>query len=163
MEKADLITEIIELQLKADRAWRQYELDVWMGLPLTIAQLKSLFFISNQGSTNSGKLAAALGVTPTNTTGIVDRLVKQGLVSRTENIQDRRMLLLRATDKGEELVAKLRERRRGYMSEVLERMSGDELATLAQGLTSLVKAAGTHEGESMISSASYTSSFREST
>ena len=147
MEKADLITEIIELQLKVDRARRQYELDVWMGLPLTIAQLKSLFFISNQGSTNSGKLAAALGVTPTNTTGIVDRLVKQGLVSRTENIQDRRMLLLRATDKGEELVAKLRERRRGYMSEVLERMSGDELATLAQGLASLVKAAETQDRE----------------
>ena len=147
MEKADLITEIIELQLKVGRARRQYELDVWMGLPLTIAQLKSLFFISNQGSTNSGKLAAALGVTPTNTTGIVDRLVKQGLVSRTENIQDRRMLLLRATDKGEELVAKLRERRRGYMSEVLERMSGDELATLAQGLTSLVKAAETQDRE----------------
>jgi len=147
MEKADLITEIIKLQLKADRARRQYELDVWMGLPLTIAQLKSLFFISNQGSTNSGKLAAALGVTPTNTTGIVDRLVKQGLVSRTENIQDRRMLLLRATDKGEELVAKLREKRRDYMAEALERMSGDELATLAQGLASLVKAAETQDRE----------------
>ena len=78
MEKLELIREIIELQRKVDRARRQYELDVWMALPLTIAQLKSLFFISNQGSTNLGKLAAALGVTPTNTTGIVDRLVKQG-------------------------------------------------------------------------------------
>ena len=147
MEKEELIREIIELQRKVDRARRQYELDVWMGLPLTIAQLKSLFFISNQGSTNLRKLAAALGVTPTNTTGIVDRLVKQGLVSRTENDQDRRMLLLRATDKGEELVAKLRERRRGHMSEVLARMSVDELATLAQGFASLVKAVEAHEGE----------------
>jgi len=147
MEKLELIREIIELQRKVDRARRQYELDVWMALPLTIAQLKSLFFISNQGSTNLGKLAAALGVTPTNTTGIVDRLVKQGLVSRTENVQDRRMLLLRATGKGEQLVANLRERRRGHMSEVLACMSVDELAALAQGLTSLVKALEAHEGE----------------
>jgi DNA-binding MarR family transcriptional regulator len=147
MEKMELIKEIIELQRKVDRARRQYQLDVWMGLPLTIAQLKSLFFVSNRGSTNLGKLAAALGVTPTNTTGIIDRLVKQALVSRTENPENRRMLLLRTTAKGEELVAKLRERRRGYMSEVLERMSMDELAALAQGLTSLVKAAETHEGE----------------
>jgi len=147
MEKVNLIREIVELQRKVDRARRQYELDVWMGLPLTIAQLKSMFFISNQGSTNLGKLAAALGVTSTNTTGIIDRLVKQGLVSRTENVQDRRMLSLRATDKGEELVANLRERRRGYMSEVLERMSVDELTTLAQGLISLVKAAEAHEEE----------------
>jgi DNA-binding MarR family transcriptional regulator len=145
--KKRLIREIIELQRKADRARRQYELDVWMGLTLTRAQLKSLFFISNQGSTNSKELAAALKVTPTNTTGIVDRLVKQGLVSRTEDTRDRRMLLLRATDEGEELLAKLRERRRGYMSEVMSRMSVDELATLAQGLASLVKATQDYEGE----------------
>ena len=71
--------------------------------------------------------------------------MKQGLVSRTENPENRRMLLLRATDKGEKLVAGLRERRRGYMSQVLARLSADELAVLAQGLTSLVKAVEAHE------------------
>ena len=147
MEKEELIREIIELQRKVDRARRQYELDVWMALPLSIAQLKSLFFISNQGSTNLGKLAAALGVTPTNVTGIVDRLVKKGLVTRTESDQDRRILLLRATDEGEELVAKLRQRRTGHMSEVLDRMSVGELATLAQAFASLVKATRAYEGE----------------
>ena len=147
MEKEELIREIIELQRQVDRARRQYELDVWMALPLSIAQLKSLFFISNQGSTNLGKLAVALGVTPTNVTGIVDRLVKKGLVTRTESDQDRRILLLRATDEGEELVAKLRQRRTGHMSEVLDRMSVGELATLAQGFASLVKATRAYEGE----------------
>jgi DNA-binding MarR family transcriptional regulator len=147
MEKEELIREIIEIQRKADRARRQYELDVWMSLTLTRAQLKTLFFISNQGATNSKELAAALGVTPTDTTGIVDRLVKQGLISRTDNIRDRRKLLLRATDKGEELLAKLRERRRGYMSEILALMSVDELATIAKGLASLVKAMERNEGE----------------
>ncbi|OGO22878.1 MAG: hypothetical protein A2144_02485 [Chloroflexi bacterium RBG_16_50_9] len=147
MAKNDLISEIIELQRKVDRARRQYGLDVWMDLPLTIAQLKSLFFISNQGSTNLGKLAGALGVTPTNTTGIVDRLVKQGLVSRTEDEEDRRMLLLQTTSQGEELVSKLRERRKGYLSELLARLTVDELDILAQGLVSLVKAAEFYEGE----------------
>jgi DNA-binding MarR family transcriptional regulator len=145
MEKSDLIREIIELQRQVDRTRRQYQIDVWMGLQLTIGQLKSLFFINNQGSTNVGKLAAALGVTPTNTTGIVDRLVKKGLVSRTEDAQDRRMLLLRATKKGEELVASLRERKRSHMSEILAYMNMDELATLAQGFASLVNAMRLHE------------------
>jgi DNA-binding MarR family transcriptional regulator len=145
MEKLELIREIIELQRKVDQARTQYEPDVWFGLNVTVAQLKSLFFISHQGTTNLSKLAAALGVTPTNVTGIVDRLVKKGLVTRTESDQDRRILLLRATDDGEELVAKLRERRRGYMSEVLALMSVGELATLAQGFASLVKAVEAHE------------------
>lgn len=143
MEKEEFIKEIIELQREVDRVRRQYEPDVWMGLRLTIAQLKSLFFISHQGSSNLSKLAAALEVTPTNVTGIVDRLVRKGLVSRTESKQDRRILLLRATDDGEELVVRLRElreRRRDHTSEVLARMSVDELATLAQGFASLLKA-----------------------
>jgi DNA-binding MarR family transcriptional regulator len=147
MERQELIAEIIKLQRKVDRAWRQYELNVWMDLPLTMAQLKSLFFISNQGSTHSGKLAAALGVTPTNVTGIIDRLVKQGLVSRTEDKQDRRVVLLQATGKGEELVARLRERRRSYLAEVLARLSVDDLTVLARGLNSLAKAAEKYEGE----------------
>jgi DNA-binding MarR family transcriptional regulator len=75
-----------------------------------------------------------LGVTPTNMTGIVNRLVRQGLVSRTEDAQDRRSLSLRATDKGEELVIKLRSRRTDYLSGVLNRIHVDELAGMAQGL-----------------------------
>ncbi len=80
-----------------------------MGLPLTIGQLKVMFFISNRGSCNSGQLAQALKVTATNITGIVDRLVVKGLISRIENPQNRRMLLLQLTRKGEELLSRLRE------------------------------------------------------
>jgi DNA-binding MarR family transcriptional regulator len=147
MEREALIKEIIELQRKIDRARRQYELDIWMDLPITMAQLKSLFFISNRGSTNLMNLAAALGVTSTNTTGIIDRLVKQGLVNRTDNPQDRRMLVLRVTEKGEELLARLRQKRRDYMKDVLAPMSIEELSVLAQGLTFLVKANEIHEGK----------------
>ena len=116
-----------------------------MALPLTIGQLKSLFFISNEGGTSSKKLAEALGVTPTNVTGIVDRLVKQGLVSRAEDPNDRRMLLLKSTKAGEELIYGLRERKRTGFSRVLAGMGDDELLVLQRGLTSLVKAIQRYE------------------
>jgi MarR family transcriptional regulator, organic hydroperoxide resistance regulator len=147
MEKLKLINEIIVLQRKIDQSRRQYESDAWIGLDITIPQLKSLFFIRNQETTNLSKLAIALNVTPTNVTGIVDRLVKKGLITRTESDQDRRILLLRATNEGEELVARLRETRRGYMSELLGHMNANELAALAKGFTLLVKAIETHEKE----------------
>lgn len=146
MEKAQLIGKIMELQQQLSRALRQQEPDVWMDLNVTIAQLKCLFFIAREGSTSSRKLAAALGVTPADTTGLVDRLVAQGLVSRADNPEDRRMLSLRATDRGEALVAKLRETTMARLSDVLARMSVDELAVLVQGITSLVKAAEGHAG-----------------
>jgi DNA-binding MarR family transcriptional regulator len=147
MEQEELIAEIINLQRKVDRARRQYELDVWMDLHLTMAQLKSLFFISNQGSTHPGKLAAALGVTPTNVTGIIDRLERHGLVSRTMDTRDRRVMLLRATGRGEDLVTKLRERRRGYLAGVLAKLNSDELAALARGLEALAGATEARDGE----------------
>jgi DNA-binding MarR family transcriptional regulator len=146
MEKPELIEEIVRLQQIVDRA-RTHEPDVWMTLNITLAQLKSLFFIGQQGTTNLSKLAAVLGVTPTNVTGIVDRLVKKGLVKRTECARDRRILLLQTTQEGKELLVRLRERRRDHMSDVLVRMSAGELTSLAQGFASLVKAIETHEIE----------------
>jgi DNA-binding MarR family transcriptional regulator len=154
MSKKTLIEKIIQLQQQADQSRRQYELDIWMSLPLSIAQLKSLFFISDQGSTTSGKLAGALGVTPTNMTGIVDRLVRQGLVSRTEDVQDRRSLSLRATEAGEELVTKLRSRRTDYLSGTLRRMRVDELEQMARGLKAFVAAGEAQEAGMPAASAS---------
>jgi len=149
MEKSDLISEIIKLEHRANRLIRQHSLDAWMELNLTIPQLKSLFFIANHPSTNSSKLAAALGVTPSNVTGIVDRLVEQGVVSRREKPEDRRALILKVTEKGEAILSGLRERRTSKMLGILGRMSMEELSYLARGLSSLVKAAeiGEEKGE----------------
>jgi MarR family transcriptional regulator, organic hydroperoxide resistance regulator len=148
MDKTKLITEIVELQRRIDRHRRQTTFDAWMNLPpVTMPQLKSLFFISNQGSTSLGKLASALGVTPANVTGIVDRLVENKLITRIENADDRRMLIVRTTGKGEELVANLRERTRSYLSKALSDLNTDELANLSSGLGSLLKAIESRQGE----------------
>jgi DNA-binding MarR family transcriptional regulator len=136
-EKAELIKQIIELQQQVNRFLGQYAPEAWMQLNLTIAQLKSLFFIASQGAINFRKVAAALGVSPSNVTGIVDRLVEHGLVSREENPEDRRVLLLRATDKGEALLANLRESSISRMSDILAQLSVGELSALARGLTAL--------------------------
>lgn len=146
-EKAELIKQIIELQQQVNRFLGQYAPEAWMELNLTIAQLKSLFFIASEGAINFRRLAAALGVTPSNVTGIIDRLVEQGLVSRVENPEDRRMLLLQATDKGEALLANLRESSISHLSDILDRLNPKELSSLARGLGALVKAAETSRGE----------------
>jgi|YelNatPaOPRAMG01_1025707.scaffolds.fasta_scaffold41282_1 DNA-binding MarR family transcriptional regulator len=141
MSGADLLAKVLELEHRSHQLMRQYSLDAWMGLNLTVPQLKSLFFIANHQDTSPGKLAVALGVTPANVTGIIDRLVEQGLVFRKENPNDRRALALRVTEKGEALLANLRERRTNRMLEILSRMSAEELSCLARGLASLVEIA----------------------
>jgi len=131
MEKNNLIKSIIEDQRSINRFLRQGIPDVWMDVSLTIAQVKSLFFISNGKEVNFRMLAAALKVTPSNVTGIIERLVEQGLVSRNENPDDRRMLILHLTPKGETLVASLRERRVSQMSIVLSKLAVEDLKTIS--------------------------------
>jgi DNA-binding MarR family transcriptional regulator len=80
-------------------------------------------------------------------TGIVDRLVEQGLVSREENPEDRRMLLLKTRDKGKALLAKLRERGINRVSGILAQLSLEELSALARGLIAFAKVAGVQQGE----------------
>jgi DNA-binding MarR family transcriptional regulator len=140
MVKKELIEEMVELQRRVDRDRRQYELDAWMHLHLGIGQLKALFFISNRGSTTTGKLATALGVTPTNVTGIIDRLLEKELITRTGDPDDRRVLLLRTTTPGDELVTELRQKRRERMTELFNRLSDEEAAFVAQALKIMVKA-----------------------
>jgi DNA-binding MarR family transcriptional regulator len=140
MGKAGLIEEVVDLHRRVNRALRQSNQDAWMQVSMTVPQVKSLFFITNSGQTNFKNLAAALKVTPSNLTGVIDRLVEQGLVSRTENPEDRRMMLLKATEKGESLVSDLRERRINSLSQALSGLDPQELNLIKQGLELLVKA-----------------------
>lgn len=156
MNHQERVRQIVELERRASRLLRQHPFDAWMNLNITTAQLRSLFFIDNEGTTNFTRLAAALGVTSSNVTGIVEHLVEQELVSRTENPEDRRVLLLSVTEKGKALLNSLRESRTKQMSEVLAHLSAEELSILARGFTILVKAAEAHQQEAALNSAEKT-------
>ncbi|HSW58293.1 MAG TPA: MarR family transcriptional regulator [Dehalococcoidales bacterium] len=144
MDKKQLIDEVMALQQQTDLILRQFEPQPWIELNLTLAQLKSLFFIASKEKTNFKKLAEALGVTPPNVTGIIDRLVEQGLVTRTENPEDRRIMLLQATETGHQLLVNLRERTINQMSQVLSYLNIEELEMQIRILKDLKRAAETH-------------------
>jgi MarR family transcriptional regulator, organic hydroperoxide resistance regulator len=138
-EKEKLIREIHQIGQAISQSMGQYACGAWIDLDLTIGQLKSLVFIDFEGSTCVKDLASALKMAPSNATNLVDSLVKAGLVSREENPDDRRMLLLETTPKGENLITNLRESALRQMSDLLTQFSLEELRALANGLNPLVK------------------------
>jgi DNA-binding MarR family transcriptional regulator len=147
MNKSQLVQEIVELEQQVGRIIGQHAHSIWIDSGLTLTQLKSLFLISNKGSTNFRKLAKALGVTPSNVTGIVDRLVEQGLVSRTQNPEDRREMTLQATGTGKALVSNIKETGIKRMTQILSLLSLRELSALVQGLSAFIRAAGSYKGQ----------------
>jgi DNA-binding MarR family transcriptional regulator len=139
LERSELIKEVVGLSRRVNRDMRLHGSDSWMQLNLTIPQLKSLIFMIDKGDCNFKKLASALKVTPSNLTGVIDRLVEHGLVTRAENPDDRRVILLKATRKGEALIIGLRERRTCQLTKALENLSADDLGAIAKGLSLLTK------------------------
>ncbi len=61
-------------------------------------------------------LAEELGVSVPTTTGLVDRLVREGLVERRAHPQDRRIVLVRLTSDGSEVIRHVL----GFLGEVME-------------------------------------------
>jgi DNA-binding MarR family transcriptional regulator len=143
--REELITRIIEAQRRMNRVIRERTLDSWVKLDLTVPQLKSLFYVSRHGRVNLSGLASGIRVTPANVTGIADRLVEQGLLTRLPDTGDRRVLWLRLTEKGEALVANLREVRASEMRKILDRLSATNLSMLARAFDLMAQAAETDE------------------
>ena len=142
-----LTRRIIELHRRVNRAIRERTLDSWVRLDLTVPQLKSLFYISRHGRVNPSGLASGIHVTPANVTGIVERLVEQGLLTRTADADDRRVAWLTVTDKGKTLINDLREGRAQEMRRILDKLTEEELAIVARGFALVAAAAEAGEAK----------------
>jgi DNA-binding MarR family transcriptional regulator len=77
-------------------------------LDLTFARYEALvlLYFSSRGTLPLGKMSERLQVHPTSITSIVDRLEKQGLVRRTRQDTDRRMVLAEILPAGRAVVEK---------------------------------------------------------
>ena len=113
-----------------------------VGESLTIAQFRTLVILSNQGPVNLATLAGLLGVQPSATGRMVDRLVAADLIDRLPHPTSRRELLATLTDRGRDVVQQVTERRRAEIARVVENMPAGERHGLVQALTAFTAAAG---------------------
>ncbi|ABW12523.1 transcriptional regulator, MarR family [Parafrankia sp. EAN1pec] len=78
------------------------------GAGLTVQQVEMLCLLHNRQPA-LGELADLLGCDKTNITGMADRLVRRGLVTRRANPEDRRVTRLELTEDGRAYGLKLRD------------------------------------------------------
>lgn len=76
-------------------------------LDLTPPQIHSLLWLRLDGPLGMGALAQRLGITEKTVTGIVDRLVRRGLLLRKRGDHDRRVVHCLLTRPGERLATRL--------------------------------------------------------
>lgn len=88
--------------------------------------LHVLFVLTTDGQMTMGQLADQLDASLPSVTGIVERMVAHGLVERLRDDDDRRLVVVRATDAGRAAVEEIDLVRRRQLSRVLEMLAPDE-------------------------------------
>jgi DNA-binding MarR family transcriptional regulator len=107
----------------------------------SLPQLRLLTLMKKRGSLTLSRVAAALGVHPSNATRMCDRLVAAGFVDRQDDPDDRRQLRLTLTDDGDELVETVMSHRRTAVARAMAEMAPDDRALLASTLEQFTYAA----------------------
>lgn len=114
--------------------------EAWIAIDLTMSQLKVLMKLSHRGPQPVGALAHSLGVSAPTASGILQRLVRRGLVRRSESAEDRRITLVALTERGSAVVQRLFAAQQEALIRTYRRLSTSELATVTSALELLVRA-----------------------
>jgi DNA-binding MarR family transcriptional regulator len=109
---------------------------------ITVAQFRTLVILSNQGPINLATLAGLLGVQPSATGRMVDRLVAAGLIDRLPHPTSRRELLAALTERGGDVVRRVTEHRRAEIAAIVQKMPPAERRGLVGALTAFTAAGG---------------------
>jgi DNA-binding MarR family transcriptional regulator len=128
------------------RALHALDRSGWGDLDLTMSQLKTIMLLVETGGLTGRDLAERLGIGPSAVTALVDRLVQRGYARREEDRADRRVSWARPTDKSIELFERLHATHRERLAEVLATLSSEDLALVAQAISTLELAATRQAG-----------------
>jgi DNA-binding MarR family transcriptional regulator len=107
---------------------------------LTVAQFRTLVILSNRGRVNLATLAGWLGVGPSPTGRMVDRLVSAGLIDRRPHPHSRRELVAELTADGREVVQQVTAHRRREIARIVDKMPARERRGLVRALTAFTTA-----------------------
>jgi DNA-binding MarR family transcriptional regulator len=111
---------------------------------LAPARLSALSVLVFGGAMSLNELARAEQVRPPTMSRIVDALESEGLIRRTVNQQDRRAVVLEATENGTAILWQGRKRRVKFLAKHLSRLSEQERKQIDDAIKSIQKAMTTH-------------------
>lgn len=107
-----------------------------------LVQLRILVVLATRGASGLGDLADATRLHLSRASRACDRLVGKNLITRSDDPDDRRVLLLGLTTGGEAVVRTVQDARRDAIAPVLAAMSATRRAELVRALWAFASATG---------------------
>ncbi|MDD5454394.1 MAG: MarR family transcriptional regulator [Candidatus Ratteibacteria bacterium] len=126
MNDVDKITEAMDRIHRKMRTKLSKELSRGEIGEITIPQFHILEYLHNKKESVMREIADYLFVTPPAVTGLVDKLVKIGLVRRGFSPSDRRIIIVSLTSKGENVISKIKSQADELLLSFLKKLSAQE-------------------------------------
>lgn len=137
---ADLVLEVVPRVMRLIRA----EMRGATGSGVSVPQLRALLAVRRQPGTNLSAVAEHLGVGLASASTLVDRLVRQGLLTRVQDPDERRRVRLELTAEGALRLDVARRRASEALAEALASCTDAERSAVRQAMH--VLAAATEQG-----------------
>lgn len=131
----DYSRNLIEVMPEVIRGLWKREINELTNGTLTPPQIFTLIYLNKMTELRMTDVARYLSVTTAAATGIADRLVKADYVSRVYDPADRRIIRVRLTGKGQELVKKLLVHKVARIKEVFSKLSAKDREDYLRVLT----------------------------
>ncbi len=105
-------------------------LQFWDDRGLTMPQLRLMYLLYLQDARPVGELADEMSVRPATMTGLTDRLVRQELIERRGDAEDRRVVRVALTVEGRRVLGEIEAASRLYLDAVFKKMGDDAVERL---------------------------------
>lgn len=108
---------------------------------ISMSQVGALFHISRQGMSGVTDIGERLGVSSAAASQMLDRLVQQNLLVRTEDPNDRRARQITLTEEGRSLLDESMRARQSWLLKVVESLTPEERGQVSAALECLISKA----------------------
>lgn len=113
----------------------------WDSRGLTMAQLRLMYTLITDGEQAIGELAEKLSVRSPTVTGLTNRLIKQKLIERLSDPNDRRIVRIGLTKDGRRVLGEIEAASRAYLDRIFETMGEERVEELIRVLDGFTQAA----------------------
>jgi DNA-binding MarR family transcriptional regulator len=140
IELQSLLPQAMHLFIRNDRK------EIW-DMGITLPQFFCLKVLTVKNECMMKKLAEDLELSMGTVTGIVDRLIKTGLVERHRDESDRRIVQVRPTKAGKQLLENATKKKREHLISVLENVDEKDMEAFIGSLHNFLLAIDKHSSE----------------
>jgi len=124
--------KIIDLVL--DNLRKVFYPEEWIQLDLAVSktELLAMLIVDRHGEVIMSQISDYINAPLSTTTGLVNRLVKNGYLQRERSDEDRRIVAIRLTDKGKSMMTEVKESIGSYLGRINAVLSAEERQALFQ-------------------------------